>query len=157
MTDSSAEFEWTLPNRLRADFLHKEIALWEILPEAADEIERLRSAVMELLDTLAISQRAEAKMSDFDKEVMWAESLTGHEFKCVHVDFAREQRAEIDRMTEWNRLRAEDIITLGQRIGRLEATLKAIADGPIPVGGVIAVQDIARAALQEFPQETAND
>jgi len=39
-------------------------------------------------------------MSEFDKEVMWAVSGTGDDFQCVHVDFAREQQAEIDRLRE---------------------------------------------------------
>ena len=42
--------------------------------------------------------RAEDIMIAFDKEVMWAVSGTGDDFQCVHVDFAREQQAEIERM-----------------------------------------------------------
>jgi len=37
-------------------------------------------------------------MSNFDDEVMWAVSGTGDDFQCVHVDFAREQQAEIERL-----------------------------------------------------------
>ena len=37
-------------------------------------------------------------MIAFDKEVMWAVSGTGDDVQCVHVDFAREQQAEIERM-----------------------------------------------------------
>ena len=37
-------------------------------------------------------------MSEFDKEVMWAVSGTGDDFQCVHVDFAKEQQAEIERL-----------------------------------------------------------
>jgi hypothetical protein len=37
-------------------------------------------------------------MSEFDEEVMWAVSGTGDDFQCVHVDFAREQQAEIKRL-----------------------------------------------------------
>jgi hypothetical protein len=39
-----ATFEWTLPNRLRADFMHREVADWNTLVDAADEIEQLRAA-----------------------------------------------------------------------------------------------------------------
>lgn len=35
---------------------------------------------------------------EFEKEVIWAESTTGEMFQCVHVDFAREQEAEIKRL-----------------------------------------------------------
>lgn len=45
-----SEFEWTLPNRLRADFLHGEVAIWNTLPEAAAEIERLRAALQGLIN-----------------------------------------------------------------------------------------------------------
>jgi hypothetical protein len=38
-------------------------------------------------------------MADIEKEIIWATSTTGEEFQCVHVDFAREQAAEIDRLT----------------------------------------------------------
>ncbi len=31
-------------------------------------------------------------------EIIWADSTTGDSFECVHVDFAREQEAEIKRL-----------------------------------------------------------
>lgn len=37
-------------------------------------------------------------MAEIDSEIMWATSTTGEDFQCVHVDFAREQQAEIDRL-----------------------------------------------------------
>lgn len=33
------------------------------------------------------------------EEIIWSISTTGEEFQCVHVDFAREQQAEIARLT----------------------------------------------------------
>lgn len=48
-----SEFEWTLPNRLRADFLHGEVAIWNTLPEAATEIERLLKALMDIRQVAA--------------------------------------------------------------------------------------------------------
>lgn len=40
-------------------------------------------------------------MSRLDQEIMWATSGTGEDFQCVHVDFAREQEAEIERLTAY--------------------------------------------------------
>lgn len=40
----------------------------------------------------------ETDTSRLKEEIMWAESGTGDMFECVHVDFAREQEAEIERL-----------------------------------------------------------
>jgi hypothetical protein len=40
-----SEFPWTLPNRLRADALHRSVADWETLTAAATEIERLQRVI----------------------------------------------------------------------------------------------------------------
>jgi hypothetical protein len=37
-----SELDWTIPNRLRADALHRSVASWDTLTSAADEIERLQ-------------------------------------------------------------------------------------------------------------------
>lgn len=52
-------------------------------------------------------------MADFDSEVMWATAGTGEDFQCVHVDFAREQQAEIERLQAALDVAAETFAGIG--------------------------------------------
>jgi hypothetical protein len=40
-----SELKWTVPDRLRADALHKKVADWDTLTEAANEIDRLQRII----------------------------------------------------------------------------------------------------------------
>lgn len=39
------ELDWKIPNRLRADALHRSVLDWDTLTSAADEIERLQRII----------------------------------------------------------------------------------------------------------------
>lgn len=65
-----------------------------------------------------------------EKEVIWARSTTGEDFQCVHVDYAREMAAEIDRLAAtqdaWHG-RCVVIDELQDENDRLRAALKPFA------------------------------
>lgn len=53
-------------------------------------------------------------------EIMWAVSGTGEDFQCVHVDFAREQQAEIERLRAANEHNEKAVHSCNQKISELE-------------------------------------
>lgn len=67
-----SELPWTLPNRLRADALHRSVADWDTLTAAADEIDRLQRV---------IDSRPAINAGLPESYVLWSQSIYVMEFE----------------------------------------------------------------------------